>query len=117
MKISLGLFRLFIYRANQPSQSSAERRGGANGRLSRRDLEPRILDVLRGTEARSSALPHTPTCRELFCRRIVGPVMVRIGFESFELNDALEERVFPIAFLGLMDGLEPIHSQRERRER
>ena len=34
--------------------------------------------------------------------------MVRIGFEP---NDALEERVFPIAFLGLMDGLEPIHSR------
>ena len=56
--------------------------------MSRRDLERRILDVLRGTEARSSALSHTPTCRELFCRRIVGPVMVRIGFEP---NDALED--------------------------
>ena len=114
MKISLHLFRRYIYRANQPSQSAAERRGGANGRLSRRDLERRILDVLRGTGARSSALPHSPTCRELFCRRIVGPVMVRIGFEP---NDALEERVVPIAFLGLMDGLEPIHSRHERRER
>jgi hypothetical protein len=36
------------------------------------------------------------------CQR-TGPVMVRIGFER---NDGLEERVFPIAFLGLMDGLE-----------
>jgi len=50
MKISLGLFRLFIYRGNQPPQSAAERRGGANGRLSRRDLERRILDVLLGAE-------------------------------------------------------------------
>ena len=114
MKISVRPFRPFIYRANQPTHSAAERRGGANGRLSRRDLEWRILDVLRGTGARSSALPHSPTCPKLFCWRIVGPVMVRIGFEP---NDALEERVFPIAFLGLMDGLEPIHSRHERRER
>ena len=42
----------------------------------------RILNDLRGTGARSSALPHTPTCRELYCRRIVGPVMDRIGFLS-----------------------------------
>ena len=97
MKISIGLFRLFIYRANQPSQSAAERRGGANGRLSRRDLERRILDVLRGTGACSSALPHTPTCRELFCRRIIGPVMVRIGFER---NDGLEEKDLSDRVLG-----------------
>ena len=38
--------------------------------------------------------------------------MARIGFEP---NDALEERVFMIAFLSLMDGLKPIHSRRERR--
>ena len=74
--------------------------------------ELRILGVLRGTGACSSALPHTPTHRELFCRRIVGPEMARIGFEP---NDALEERVFMIAFLSLMDGLKPIHSRRERR--
>ena len=75
-------------------------------------LERRILGVLRRTGACSSALPHTPTRRELFCRRIVGPEMARIGFER---NAALEERVFTIAFLSLMDGLEPIHSRRERR--
>ena len=75
-------------------------------------LELRILGVLRGTGACSSALPHTPTHRELFCRRIVGPEMARIGFER---NAALEERVFTIAFLSLMDGLKPIHSRRERR--
>ena len=75
-------------------------------------LERRILGVLRRTGACSSALPHTPTRRELFCRRIVGPEMARIGFER---NAALEERVFTIAFLSLMDGLKPIHSRRERR--
>ena len=74
----------------------------------------RILDDLRGTGARSSALPHTPTCRELYCRRIVGSVMVRIGFER---NEPWLKKVFTIAFLSLMDGLEPIHSRRERRAR
>ena len=74
----------------------------------------RILDDLRGTGARSSALPHTPTCRELYCRRIVGPVMVRIGFER---NEPWLKKVFTIAFLSLMDELEPIHSRRERRAR
>ena len=74
----------------------------------------RILDDLRGTGARSSALPHTPTCRELYCRRIVGPVMVRIGFER---NEPWLKKVLAIAFLSLMDRLEPIHSRRERRAR
>ena len=74
----------------------------------------RILDDLRGTGARSSALPHTPTCRELYCRRIVGSVMVRIGFER---NEPWLKKVFTIAFLSLVDGLEPIHSRRERRAR
>ena len=74
----------------------------------------RILDDLRGTGARSSALPHTPTCRELYCRRIVGSVMVRIGFER---NEPWLKKVFTIAFLSLMDELEPIHSRRERRAR
>ena len=74
----------------------------------------RILDDLRGTGARSSALPHTPTCRELYCRRIVGSTMVRIGFQR---NELWLKKVFTIAFLSLMDGLEPIHSRRERRAR
>ena len=77
---------------------------------SQRSFEParprarRILDDLRGTGARSSALPHTPTCRELYCRRIVGPVMVRIGFER---NEPWLKKVLAIAFLSLMDRLSP----------
>ena len=53
-------------------------------------------------------------CRELYCRRIVGSVMVRIGFER---NELWLKKVFTIAFLSLMDGLEPIHSRREHRAR
>ena len=78
------------------------------------DLKRRTLEALRGSGARSSALPHTPTCRELYCRRIVGSVMVRIGFER---NEPWLKKVFTIAFLSLMDELEPIHSRRERRAR
>ena len=62
MKISVRLFRLFIYRANQPSQSAAERRGGANGRLSRRDLERRILDVFARN---GGALERAPSLSDL----------------------------------------------------
>ena len=40
--------------------------------------------------------------------------MVRIGFER---NEPWLERVLAIAFLSLMDRLEPIHSRRERRAR
>ena len=99
-------FRILLSGAKKPPQSAAERRCGANGRLSRPDLERRILGVSRGTGARSSALPHTPTCRELYCRRIVGPVMVRIDLDAERGAGGL---VFPIAFLSLMDGLETIH--------
>jgi len=40
--------------------------------------------------------------------------MGRIGFEQ---NGPWLKKVFAIAFLSLMDGLEPIHSRRERRVR
>ena len=75
-------------------------------------LELRILRVLRGTGACSSALPHTPTHRELFCRRIVGPD----GPDWIRAQPRAEGKgVYEIAFLSLMDGLKPIHSRRERR--
>ena len=107
---------LVFYLARAKNRRRALQSGAESQRSfeSARPRARRILDDLRGTGARSSALPHTPTCRGLYCRRIVGPVMVRIGFER---NESWLKKVLAIAFLSLMDGLEPIHSRRERRVR
>ena len=79
---------------------------------SRPDFERGGFSTICAERERARALPHPPTCRELYCRRIVGPVMVRIGFER---NELWLKKVLAIAFLSLMDRLEPIHSRRERR--
>ena len=66
-------------------------------------------------EGRLSAAFCTRSKKIVFyCRQIVGSVMVRIGFER---NEPWLKKVLAIAFLSLMDRLEPIHSRRERRAR
>ena len=90
-----------------PARRSAAVCGGLGSRAKKepkkayRDFQAiRRKGVVQGQSRQALMSWRTPTCRELFCRRIIGPVMVRIGFER---NDGLEERVFPIAFLGLIN--------------